>query len=65
MTIDRNREQEEHDRNISGLADATIIAAAKDLDQRRAFDRKNQEHRWIMSRRAALHREILRRKLTH
>jgi hypothetical protein len=63
MTIERNREQEEHDRNISGLANFTLIAAAKDLDARRAFDRRNPEHRWIMSRRAALHREILRRKL--
>jgi hypothetical protein len=63
MTATPDREATEHDRNIAGLADATIRAAAKDLDQRRAWNRKDPEHRWIMSRRAALHREIIRRKL--
>jgi hypothetical protein len=64
MTTYPDREATEHDRNISGLADSTILAASRDLDQRRAYDKKNPEHRWIMSRRAALHREIIRRKLS-
>jgi hypothetical protein len=64
MTTLPDRERQEHDRNIAGLADATILAASRDLDQRRAYDKKNPEHRWIMSRRAALHREIIRRRIS-
>ena len=64
MTASPDREATEHDRNIAGLADQTILTATADLDARRAWNRKDPEHRWIMSRRAALHREIIRRKLS-
>lgn len=37
--------------------------ADADLGKRRCHERKNPEHRWIMGRRAALQREILRRRL--
>ena len=56
-------ESARHDLVVRDYNDATLIAAAEDLLSRAAWDRKDPEQRFIMSRRAALQREILRRKL--
>jgi hypothetical protein len=52
-----------HDLVVRDYSDHTLIAAAQDLHPRAAWDRKDPEQRFIMSRRAALQREILRRDL--
>jgi len=59
-----NPEKDAHDRNVSDLSDDTLKAAAKDLFNRKVHDRRNPEHRWILERRAALLRELERRRLT-
>lgn len=58
-----SKEAAVHDRWVHDLSDTTLRAALADLSARRAFDRRNPEHRWIMSRRAALSRQALKRKL--
>lgn len=57
-------EAERHDLIVRDYSDATLIAAAMDLHPRAAWDRKDPEQRFVMSRRAALQREILRRNLS-
>lgn len=63
ITLMPNPEKESHDKNVRGLRDETLLAAMKDLGGQRLFDRKNPETRWKLERRAALQREILRRRL--
>lgn len=58
-----DHEAASHDKYVRDYSDETILSLAEDLGKRRAHERKNPEHRWIMGRRAALHREIIRRRL--
>ena len=58
-----NPEKDTHDKNVRGLRDETLLAAMKDLGNQRLHDRRDQETRWKLERRAALQREILRRRL--
>lgn len=60
----QQRDALEHDKAVSILSAATVIAAAKDLMGRCAHNRKDPEQRWTMERKAALRREIVRRNLT-
>jgi hypothetical protein len=55
----RAREQAEHDRNVAGMSLETHVAAFEDLRRRGAWDHKNPEQRWVMSRKAAHQRAIL------
>ena len=50
----QSREKAEHDRAIRDYDEDTLLAAAEDLAKRRAWDRRNAEHRWIMGRVAAI-----------
>lgn len=50
-----------HDKAVRTLSDSTLAAAHNDLWNRKTLDRKNPEHRWILDRRAALTRELIRR----
>ena len=59
-----NQEMENHDREARALKDQTLLAACSDLWNRKVHDRRDQESRWIMERRAALLREVKRRKLS-
>jgi len=54
----------DHDKEARRLPDQTLIAAAEDLNSRTVWDRRDPEQRWILQRRAALLREIRRRRLT-
>jgi hypothetical protein len=56
-------EAQEHDAAIRAYPDHLLIAAGEDLLSRSAWDRKDPEQRWVMSRRAAIQREALRRNL--
>jgi hypothetical protein len=49
-----------HDKAVATLSQETLLAAAKDLGQRRAHDRKDPEQRWVMARKAALLRRLSR-----
>lgn len=55
------REIAEHDKAVMDYAADIAKAAAKDLYDRRAWDRRDPEQRWIMNRLAALLR-LLDRK---
>jgi hypothetical protein len=63
-TYIRDPEMTDHDREARRLGNQTLIAAAEDLAARTVWDRKDPEQRWILQRRAALMREIARRRLT-
>jgi hypothetical protein len=52
-----------HDRHAREMNDGTLVAAANDLMARRVWDKKDPEQRWVLARRAALLREIQRRRL--
>lgn len=56
LSESQKREAAEHDRNVRDYTPAMVAAAFEDLHGRRVYDRKDQEHRWIMSRMAALGR---------
>lgn len=56
LTASQKREAVEHDRNIRDYSPAMVQAAWEDLQGRKAFDKQDQEHRWVMARRAALMR---------
>lgn len=56
LTERQRREAAEHDRNVAGYSPEMVAAAFADLNERRAFDRKDPESRWIMARKAALGR---------
>jgi hypothetical protein len=58
ITIINTAEMREHDKSVAGLPRQTLEAIIKDLGGRHAYDRKNHEHRWIMSRTAAALRAI-------
>lgn len=65
MTV-YNDEMAKHDTEARALSDQTLIAACNDLWSRKnVHNRRDQEHRWILERRAALAREIKRRKLSN
>lgn len=55
-----SKEAAEHDKWVQGLSRATLLAASADLGKRRAHDRRNPEHRWILSRRAAIQRQLIK-----
>jgi cobalamin biosynthesis Mg chelatase CobN len=63
-TLIRDPEMTDHDREARRLSDKTLIAAALDLNRRKVWDKKDPESRWVLGRRAALLREINRRRLT-
>ena len=48
----------EHDRAVEGHSEEVLCAMAKDLGSRRAYDRRDHEHRWIMARGAAVLRKL-------
>lgn len=50
----------EHDKAVAGYPPSLLEAAYDDLSKRKAFDRKDPEQRWIMSRRAALRRAAMK-----
>jgi hypothetical protein len=52
-----------HDKAVRPLGNLTLTAAAADLCHRRLWNRRDPESRWILSRRAALLRELIRRRL--
>lgn len=56
-------EAAEHDRAVANYGPELLQAAYRDLRARSVHDPKNPEHRWIMSRRAALLRAG--QKFTH
>lgn len=56
LSAAQQREAAEHDRNVRDYTPEMVSAAFEDLHGRRVYDRKDQEHRWIMSRMAALGR---------
>lgn len=62
LTASQQREAAEHDRNVAGLPPETLDAAYRDLRDRKAYDPKDPEHRWIKARRAALLREAAKLK---
>lgn len=62
MTV-LNKEMESHDCEARALKDQTLLAACADLWKRKVHDRRDQQSRWIMERRAALLREVKRRNL--
>ncbi len=64
MTI-LNEEMARHDREAQALSNHAVLAATVDLWARKNIhNRRDQEHRWILERRAALLREVKRRKLS-
>lgn len=58
LTLIQQREAAEHDRAIMGYGEDTLLAAAQDLGHRRAWNRKDNEHRWVMNRVAAILRVL-------
>lgn len=48
----------EHDKCIAGYSEETLRAAARDLGQRLANNRKDPEQRWVMARKAAVLRKL-------
>jgi len=56
LSESQKREAAEHDSNVRDYTPEMVSAAFEDLHGRRVFDRKDQEHRWIMARKAALGR---------
>lgn len=56
LTASQKREAEEHDRNVQDYTPAMVQAAWEDLRERKAYDKKDHEQRWVMARRAALMR---------
>jgi hypothetical protein len=55
------RDIAEHDKAVRDYAADIAMSAATDLGKRRAWDRRDPEHRWVMNRLAALLR-LLDRK---
>lgn len=68
-TMERPNQADDHDKAVRQLSNATLLAAAKDLCSRKDLPAPNfrtdegRETGWILGRRAALLREINRRKL--
>lgn len=60
----RPNDADQHDNEARRLPDQTLVAAAEDLNARKVWDQKDPETRWVLARRAALLREIRRRRLT-
>jgi hypothetical protein len=56
LTASQALEAAEHDKNLRDYTPALVAAAWEDLSRRRVHDKKDQEHRWVMARRAALGR---------
>lgn len=54
------REAANHDSWVQGHGPDTLRAMARDLCARQAHNRRDPEHRWIMSRRAAILRALVR-----
>jgi hypothetical protein len=52
-----------HDRQARELSDGALVAAANDLLSRKVWDKRDPEQRWVLARRAALLREVNRRRL--
>jgi len=60
LTESQKREAAEHDRAVAGMEPELLIEIRADLGKRRAWDRKNPEHRWVMARLAAACRKLQR-----
>jgi hypothetical protein len=54
----QKREAAEHDKAVRDYTPHTVEAAWNDLAGRECWNRKDPEHRWIMSRRAAVLRRL-------
>ena len=63
MTV-YNAEMAKHDDAARALSDHAVLAACIDLWARKVHNRRDQEQRWILERRAALLREVKRRNLS-
>lgn len=61
LAANQRKDAAEHEKAVECYDEETLTAIAMDLRQRRAWDRKNHEHRWIMNRLAAVLR-VLDRK---
>lgn len=48
----------EHDKAIEGHSEETLCAMARDLGARHAHDRRDNEQRWVMGRKAAVLRKL-------
>jgi hypothetical protein len=59
-----NTEQQEHDRWVKDYPDTLLLAAHADLWSRKESNPRNHDERWILARRGATSREILRRSLS-
>lgn len=58
-----NPEKALHDKNVQGLRPETLLAAMRDLGSQSLHNRKDPETRWKLERRAAIQREIIRRRI--
>lgn len=54
------REAADHDSWVQGYEPDTLRAMARDLCARKVHNRRDPAHRWIMSRRAAILRALVR-----
>jgi hypothetical protein len=57
-------EARDHDKWVEGLSIQTLQAAGRDLLSRTLWHRRDPEHRWGMSRRAAIMRALSRKGAT-
>jgi hypothetical protein len=60
MSTTYPREQAEHDHAIEQYGVEMCKNTLADIDRHKPFDRKNPEHRWLMSRRAAILRKLVK-----
>lgn len=56
----QKREQAEHDHAVVNYSPGLLVAVYDDLSKRKAWNRKDHEQRWIMSRMAACARRAQR-----
>lgn len=53
-------EDAQHDRAIAAYSESLLASTFADLGSRRAFNRRDPEQRWVMARRAAIARRLIR-----
>ena len=58
LTASQAREAAEHDRAVACFDEVLLLAVLADLGKRKAYDRRDHEQRWIMSRKAAVLRSL-------
>jgi hypothetical protein len=56
------KEAAEHDRAVVMLSEETLLAVAADLGIRRPSNRRDPEERWLMGRKAAVLRRLMRER---